>query len=73
MCYTLVMIVETLREYIIKSDKTRYRIAKDTGIDQATLCRVMQGESCSVETAELLCEYFGLKLTEQPKRKSRRT
>lgn len=39
------------------------QIGKDTGIDKATLCRIMQGGRCNVETADILLEYFGLIIT----------
>jgi hypothetical protein len=57
-----VMIMETLRQAIEKSGKSRYRIHKDTGIDQAVLCKIMAGGTCSMETADLLCKYLGLEL-----------
>ena len=56
------MIMETLRQAIEKSGKSRYRIHKDTGIDQAVLCKIMAGGTCSMETADILCEYLGLEL-----------
>jgi hypothetical protein len=62
------MIMETLRQAIEKSGKSRYRIHKDTGIDQAVLCKIMAGGTCSMATADRLCEYLGLKLTTQQKR-----
>ena len=39
------MLIELLRKEIEQSEKTRYQISKDTGIDQAVLCRIMQGGS----------------------------
>lgn len=66
------MIIEHIAKAIEKSGKTRYRIARETGIDQAVLCRIMRGGSCSTKTADLLCKYLGLQLTaERPKRKAR--
>ena len=56
------MIMGTLRQAIKKSGKSRYRIHKDSGIDQAVLCKIMGGGTCSMETADMLCEYLGLKL-----------
>lgn len=60
--YYLDMIVETIKREIKKSGLTRYRISLDTGIDQATLCRLMQGKAMNMETADLLCKYFKLEL-----------
>lgn len=56
------MIIETIKKRIEKSGLTRYRISLDTEIDQATLCRLMQGKTITVETADILCKYFGLEL-----------
>jgi len=63
------MIMEILREKIRTCGKSRYRISQDTGIDEAALCRMMQGAGCNVETADILCKYFGLEL--KPKKKGR--
>lgn len=66
------MIIERIAEAIEKSGKTRYQIAKETGIDQAVLCRIMQGGSCRTKTVDFLCEYLGLELTpKKPKKKGR--
>jgi len=56
------MIIEAIRKQIKKSRVSRYQISKDTGIDEATLCRIMQGGSCKVETADELLKYFRLKV-----------
>lgn len=56
------MIMETIRQAIAKHGTSRYRIHKDTGIDQAVLCKVMAGGTCSMETADRLCKYLGLEL-----------
>ncbi len=56
------MILENIAETIIKSGKSRYQISKDTGIDNAVLCRIVSGGSCSIKTADILCKYFGLEL-----------
>jgi len=65
------MIIEELRKQIKKCDKSRYRISKETGIDEATLCRMMQGGSCKVETADILFKYFGLTIAKKKKRRTK--
>ncbi len=57
-----VMIIEEIRRQIEKNGKSRYQISKETGIDEGALCRIMQGGSCKVETADALFEYFGIRL-----------
>ena len=61
-------IIEILRKEIKTCGKSRYRINKDTGIDNAALCRIMQGGSCKVETADILLKYFGLTITKDKKK-----
>jgi hypothetical protein len=56
------MIVKSIAQAIGQSGKSRYQISKETGIDQAVLCRIVNNEICSMATAEKLCEYFGLEL-----------
>ena len=54
---------EQIRKAILDSDETRYRIAKETGIEEATLCRFMSGErGLSMMAIDCLAEYFGYKL-----------
>ena len=55
-------ILQTLRDEIKNGSKSRYEIAKATGIDQAALCRIMQGGECKNRTIDKLCEYFGYEL-----------
>lgn len=67
----VIMIIEEIRRQIERSSKSRYQISKDTGIDEAALCRIMQGGSCKVETADILFKYFGLTVTKRGKKKAR--
>ena len=67
------MIIEKIRKEIEKSGekgKTRYRIAQETGVGEDQLCRIMQGKTCTVETADILLRYFGLTISKK-KRKAR--
>ena len=56
------MIIEILREYILAYSKSRYQLSKETGVGEDQLCRIMQGKTCTLETADKLCIYFKLKL-----------
>ena len=61
------MIMESLVNAINESGKSRYRIAKDTGIDNTVLFRIVNGGSCNVQTLDVLCEYLGLELVSKEK------
>ncbi|MHC4461849.1 MAG: hypothetical protein ACYS30_10510 [Planctomycetota bacterium] len=63
------MIIETIRKHIKTCGKTRYRISKETGVGEDQLCRIMQGKTCTVETADKLLTYFGYGLKKKARRK----
>ncbi len=63
------MIIETIRKHIKTCGKTRYRIAQETGVGEDQLCRIMQGRTCTVETADVLLKYFELTITKKSKKK----
>jgi len=65
------MIIEKIRKGIKSSGKSMNQISRDTGIDKAALCRIMQGGSCKAETVDKLFKYFGLTIIKKPKRKAR--
>ena len=56
------MLIELIRKQIRTCGKSRYEISKDTGIEQAVLCRLMQGSGCKAETVDILLKYFGFKI-----------
>jgi transcriptional regulator with XRE-family HTH domain len=57
---------DVLKTAIEESGLTRYRIAKDTGITEPSLCRFMQGvASLRLDKADVLAEYLGLELTQR--------
>ena len=60
---------DQLRRGIDASGKSRYRIAKDLGVSEATLSRFMSGDrGLSQNLADRLAQYLGLELVpRQPK------
>ena len=64
----VLMIIETIRRHIEKCGETRYRISKESGVGEDQLCRIMQGRTCTVETADKLFKYFGLTIAKKKKR-----
>ena len=66
------MIIEAIRKHIKSCGKTRYRIAQETGVGEDQLCRIMQGKTCTVETADILLKYFGLELVSKKRTKAKK-
>ncbi len=65
--YYVSYILEQIREAIRASDKTRYRLSKETGIAQSQLSRLMTGqEGLSYENLEKLADALGLVVIIQP-------
>lgn len=62
-------ISKTLRNEIKKSGKTRYLIAKECGISQPQLLRLMNGKTLTVKSCEVLLDYFGYELSKKGGRK----
>lgn len=66
------MILETIKKEIKKSGKTRYRIAKQSGVSESQLCKLFGGQSLYCETADLLCQYLGLELTAKKSKRAKK-
>lgn len=65
--------LDELRKLVRRADVSRYAISKATGIDQGVLSKFVHGtRNLSVDSAERLADYFGFKVTLQPKRRSKR-
>lgn len=58
----MLMIIEIIREYIQSYAKSRYQLSKEAGVGEDQLCRIMQGKTCTLETADKLCNFFKLQL-----------
>jgi hypothetical protein len=56
-------ILDSVRKAILRGDKSRYSLSKETGIDQAQLSRFMSGSGAmSFENLELLARALGLEI-----------
>ena len=56
-------IIDELLKAIANSRLTEYRVAKDSGVPQPVLNRILRGErGISLATAAKLCKYLGLHL-----------
>lgn len=66
-------LVDAIRRAVEASGKTRYRIAKESGVSAGQLSRLVNGErGMTVETIERLADYLGLQITIEPKGKARK-
>lgn len=61
-------LVDAIRRAVETSGKTRYRIAKESGVSAGQLSRLVNGErGMTVDTIERLADYLGLRITIEPK------
>jgi transcriptional regulator with XRE-family HTH domain len=66
-------LVDAIRRAVEASSKTRYRIAKESGVSAGQLSRLVNGErGMTVDTIERLADYLGLQITIEPKVKTRK-
>jgi transcriptional regulator with XRE-family HTH domain len=64
-------LLDAIRREVEASGKTRYRIAKESGISAGQLSRLVNGErGMTVDTIERLADYLGLRITIEPKDKT---
>jgi DNA-binding Xre family transcriptional regulator len=66
-------IIETLTEALAASGVPLREIERETGVDAATLSRLVTGVrgSVSLSTMQTLCDYLGLELRPVPKSRRR--
>lgn len=63
-------LLDAVKKAIETSGKTKYRIAKESGVTAGQLTRLMSGErGLSVQNLEQLADYLGLEITIKPKRR----
>ncbi len=64
-------IYDRVRVAIQMSEKSRYRLSKETGISQSALCLFMQGKrGLSGDRLESLAKSLGLRITLEPDREA---
>ena len=65
---------DQIRRAVDDCGQTRYRISKETGIDQSTLSRFMSGErGLPMNTLDKLADYLDLNITVGKGRKPRKS
>ena len=63
-------LISEIKKAIQASGQTRYRIAKESGVAQSQLSRLMSGErGLSLDAVEQLADYLGLEIIIRPKRR----
>ena len=59
-------LTDTLRDAMNQSGLSQYRIAKDTGLEVASVRRFMRGmQGLRLDKADILAQYFKLELKER--------
>lgn len=59
----MIDLAEVIRKEIPRQGLSQYRIALDTPVGQNTLCRFLNGGGFRLDTASILFDYLGLKVT----------
>ena len=66
-------LTDQIRQAVEDCEKSRYQIAKETGVDKAALSRFVHGErGLSVENLDLVAECIGLRVVVEGKPKKRK-
>jgi transcriptional regulator with XRE-family HTH domain len=64
---------DQIRDAILKAGVSRYRIAKETGVDQPALSRFVHGErGLSIEALDAIGLYLGLTINSRPRRPAKK-
>jgi hypothetical protein len=64
------MIYKILHDELRATTKTRYRIAKETGVGEAILCRLFHHQTgISVKHVETLLDFFGYEIVKRKAKK----
>lgn len=59
------MLIELIRRQMENCGKNRAEISRNTGVEEAVLCRILQGGSCKSETLDALLPYFGFEIVQK--------
>jgi len=66
------MICNQLKKAIERDPRSRYRLSKETGIEQSQFSRFMSGKrSLSIESIEIIAKALGFELTMKKRTKKR--
>ena len=63
---------KAIREAVEADERSRYRLAKETGISEPMLCLFMQGKrGMTLDRLELLADHLNLEITIRPRRRKK--
>lgn len=66
-------VLTIIRRAVETSGRSRYQLAKESGVSQASLCRLVNGErGMTVDMLERLAPALGLEIIIRPKRRKAR-
>ncbi len=66
-------ILDAIRDAIEASGKSRYQLARESGVAESVLSRLISGErGMSVGTVERMADALGLEIVVRPKRRRRK-
>ncbi len=68
---TKIKFTEQIRQAVLASDLTQYRICQLTGIDKAAMSRFIHGGGLSMESLDTLAECLGLSVRVEKPRKAK--
>ena len=63
-------VLQAIRKAIERSGVTRYRIMKDTGLNESHLCKFMKGDAgLSIDSLVILADYLDLEIIIRPRKR----
>ena len=62
-------LTDQIRAALETCGETRYRVAKNSGLNEPQLCRFMAGAGISFKALDKLAEYLGLEIVVRERRK----
>jgi putative transcriptional regulator len=62
--YNIIMIKSKLHDLLWQKKLSQKDIAKQTGLAESTISKLMHGEDCKFSTVDKICNYLDCKLTD---------
>lgn len=65
-------VADEIRKVLIASDKSRYAVSQESGVDQAALHRFVNGADLRIGSLEKVAQALGLEIVVRPVREKRK-